>query len=136
MNYQAQDIVKTMVQGWTRIEMLLELYDRTILAVESTKLAFESSDENATAVHRVSANRLLLGLYSGLDVDGCAIAGNVGRLLLFVMTQVAANEFDVAIEYLHRLQSSFAEIKDLAIDLEKKGQIPPVANAKMLDTVA
>lgn len=136
MNYQAQDIVKTMVQGWTRIEMLLELYDRTILAVESTKLAYESSDENATAVNRVSANRLLLGLYSGLDVDRCAIAGNVGRLLLFVMTQVAANEFDVAIDYLHRLQSSFAEIKDLAIDLEKKGQIPPVVSAKMLDTVA
>lgn len=136
MKYDTNRILETMVGGWTRIEMLIALYDKTIIAIESAKLALADGRTNDWAKQQVEANRLLLGLFSGLDLNNCEIAQNVGRILTYVAGRLADKDFDECLRQLSRLHQSFVGIKNEAVSLEKEGKLPPIIERNALDTVA
>ncbi len=135
MHYHDQ-AMDTMVKGWTRIDMLLALYDRTISAIHMAQAAKDSGDSIQLGTRILEANRMILGLHSGLDTDRYPLAVDVARLLNFVTLRLEEQKFDESVHFLKKLRDSFSQIRDEATELEKKGTIPPLVDANSLDTTA
>ena len=125
-----------MVQGWTRIEMLVALYDRAITTIQFAQFAEQQHDEPLMTSKLLEANRFVLGLHAGLNPENCEIAQNIGRLLNFVMLRLEERKFDEAVHFLQKLKSSFEEIQEEAVALEKSGQIPPLSADPGLNAIA
>lgn len=136
MSYPTNLVLENMIGGWTRVEMLIALYNKTIVAIESAKLAYSEDRTNDWANYQIEANRLILGLFSGLDLDNCEIAQNVGRILTYVAGKLAEKEFDHCLHHLTQLQQSFIAIQNEAVRMEKEGQLPPIIERNAFDTVA
>lgn len=135
MKYHNQ-AMDAMVKGWTRIDMLLALYSRTISTVREAEEAKKAGDSQLFSLKLLDVNRLLLGLHSGLNVDEYPLASDVARLLNFVSLRISEENFTEAIYFLEKLHTSFSQIRDEAADLEKAGSIPPFVEANTLDTIA
>jgi len=127
---------ENLVNGWTRIDMLLALYDRAIAAVLLAKKAVAENDANLLASATLETNKYILALHSGLNVEADPVAENVARLLTFVMTRFEEQNFDEAVLFLEKLRSSFDQIREEATALEKAGKIPPLNSEATLNTVA
>ncbi|HMP79284.1 MAG TPA: flagellar protein FliS [Pirellulaceae bacterium] len=129
--YQANAVVN----GWTRIDMLLAVYDR---AIEMTRAAAAQSDRTQLPFwdKLLGAQKCVLALHSGLKLDECEIAFNVARLLHFVMSQLCEHRFDDALQILESLRSSFEAIRDESNELERLGKIPPVTSTSDVLAIA
>lgn len=135
MHYHNQ-AMDAMVKGWTRIDMLIALYSRTISTVREAQEAKEAGNNQLFGTKILDVNRLILGLHSGLDIDKSPLATDVARLLNFVSLRISEHNFTEAIHFLEKLHTSFSEIRDEAAELEKTGTIPPLVEANTLDTTA
>ncbi len=131
-NYTAESLVN----GWTRIDMLLALYDRAISAIRFAQRADETNDQQLLATQTIEANKFVLALHSGLNVDADPVAENVARLLNFSMSRFYEKDYDEAIRFLEKLRSTFDQIREEATALEKAGKIPPLKTDAGLNTVA
>lgn len=136
MNDYQTYAIETMVNGWTRIDMLLALYDRTIASAKLTQQLYQTDDTTGYALASLETNKLLLGLHGGLDVEKYPLAGDVARLLNFIILRFAEKNFDEAIQFLEKLQNSFEQIRDEASELEKAGKLPALNATAGLNTVA
>ena len=121
--YQSRELV-----DMTRIEMLLKLYAETIGSIEVARTALEGGEAEVhrDAVHR--SRRFVLGLLAGINRD-YPVGEDQHRLLVFVMTCLQDDNQDLngALKILQTLRDAFQEIEDKAIELELKGEIPPLA---------
>ncbi len=124
------------VNGWTRIDMLLALYDRAISSIRSAQQAEAANDDQLLATNTVETNKYILALHSGLNVEKDPVAENVARLLNFVMQRFTEKKYDESIHFLEKLRSTFAQIREEATELEKAGKIPPLNTEPGLNTVA
>ncbi|MFT5301329.1 MAG: flagellar protein FliS [Mariniblastus sp.] len=133
--YQAYSIEST-VNGWTRIDMLLALYDRAIEAIKNTKIGHEIDDQTLYSTSLLDANKYIFGLHSGLNIEKDPVAENVARLLSFVMLRLEEKQYDESVHFLEKLRDSFNQIRDEATELEKAGKIPPLNSEPGFNTVA
>ena len=124
-----------MVKNWTRIEMLLALYERTIMTIRCAKQADQEGNAGELAGKTLEANRFILALHAGLDTENCEIAQNIANLLNFVMLRLGQRKFDEAARFLEELQASFERIREEAEELEKKGEIPPLNSHQAINTI-
>ena len=109
--------------GWTRIDLLLSIYDQAISSIGFAKSAFESEDQAKFAEQFLMSQKAILAIHSGLKPDEYEIAFSVARLLHFVLASLEKNKFDDAIKVLTELRSGFAEIQGEANQLELTGAI-------------
>ena len=135
MNAHQNYSLETMVSGWTRIDMLIALYDRSIAVIRSAQVAKESDDIQLMTNKLIEANKFILALHSGLNTEQDPIAVDIARLLNFVMLRLEERNFKEAIYFLQKLQKSFEQIHEEAAALEKSGKIPPLNTARELNTV-
>ncbi len=105
--------------------MLLELYDRAILATRAAEEA-KLTDRHQFAENFLEAQKYILAIQSGLNPDDHEIAMNISRLLHFASTQLASHQFAAAIDVLQSLRSGFEAIREEATQLEQEGVIPPI----------
>ena len=131
-NYSAE----SMVNGWTRIDMLLALYDHSISTIRCAQRVSGSNDRTGFANKLIEANKCLLALHSGLDTEGNQMAVDIARLLNFVMLRLEEHNFDEAVHFLEKLRTTFEQIREEASDLENSGKIPPLNTQRGLNTVA
>lgn len=121
--YQSRELT-----DMTRIEMLLKLYTETIGSIEVARAAADGGEQEVQrdALHR--ARRFVLGLLAGINRD-YPVGEDQHRLLVFVMMclQDDTQDLDGALQVLQTLRDAFQEIEDKAIELELKGEIPPLA---------
>lgn len=136
MNAYQNYALETMVSGWTRIDMLLALYERAITSIRGAQEAALANDEVLLVSRMLESNRYLLALHGGLNTDEYEVAANVARLLNFIMLRLEQREFDEAVEFLEKLQSSFEQIREEATELERSGEIPPLSASGGLNTTA
>lgn len=115
---------QTLFGGWTRVEMLLQLYDRAIVSLGGASMALEADDQETYAKLFIDGQKAILAIHSGLKPDEHDVAYNVARLLHFVLTCLAEKNFDDAVKVLSELRDGFAAIADDANELEKTGVIP------------
>ncbi|MGB1928579.1 MAG: flagellar protein FliS [Mariniblastus sp.] len=136
MAYQSDQVLDNMIKGLSRIDMLLVLYDRTIASLEAAKSAKEASDAKMQQQYGYEANKLIMGIHSGLDTDKYPMAVDVARLLHFIMTRIEQQNFSDAIKFTKQLRESYAQIRDQAVQLESKGEIPPIIQSSGVNTIA
>jgi len=125
--------------SWTRIEMLLALYDASLSAVEQGHQAMRQRDEESLIKHRFRAQRLITELIAGVDTEQGEVPQNVHRLLTFCLMQIcgrAEAEWASAAATLKSLQEAFRAIRDQAVELEQAGRIPQLAMSVPDQTLA
>ena len=120
--------------SWTRIEMLLELYDFAIASLEALRDKKEDSGypEQDRARDLLRAQKAIWGIYSGLDEES-EISQNVMRLLLFVSMSVEKADYEPALNVVNNLRQAFASIKEEANRLEHSGDIPPLKHQSEIE---
>ena len=136
MAYQSDQVLDNMIKGLSRIDMLLVLYDRAIASLEAAKSAKEASDEKMQQKFGYEANKLIMGIHSGLDTEKYPVAVDVARLLHFIMTRIEQQDFSDAIKFTKQLRESYAQIRDQAVQLESIGEIPPIIQSSGVNTIA
>lgn len=110
--------------GWTRIDMLIQLYDRAIASLEGTSEALKVGDDATYTRLFLDAQKTILAIHTGLKPDEYEIAFNVARLLHFVLSSIEQKKFEDAILILQNLRDGFDGIAEEANELEKTGQVP------------
>jgi hypothetical protein len=112
--------------GWTRIEMLLEVYDHAITALEGSQAAADRQDATAFANHYVAAQKAMLAIHSGLEPHKDQVAYNVACLLHFALDCCQQRNFADTIKVLKELRTGFAAVAEEVNQLERDGTLPPV----------
>ena len=117
--YRKQDLFG----GWTRVDLLLHIYDR---AIDSLNLAQEAQKQNngEFAEHFVAAQKAIVAIHAGLKPDEHQIAYDTARLLHFVLTCLESNQLADAVKILTNMRSGFAAIQEEANESEANGEIP------------
>ena len=113
---------------WTRIEMLLAAFDGTITRLEKAKLLLEQNQITEAAQPLLTAQRLVLALYEGIDVRYGDIPKNMQQLYLYVLGCIGVGkqlDLPAAIKVLRIIQNGLLEIKDSANEMERSGQLTP-----------
>ena len=126
----------SLVGGWTRIDMLLQVYDLAIGSLEACKVCFEQHDAAGYARHLVEAQKAMLVIHSGLKPDESEVAFNVARLLHFAMVAIEKADFVKALNVLGQLRQGYAAISDEANELERSGEIPPMPAVEAYQSIA
>ncbi len=125
--------------SWTRIDMLLALYDGALFATQHAKQAVRQGDATALARHQPHSQRLITELIAGVDVEQGELARNVHRLLMFCLMQTtgrSAEEWAAAVSILKQLREAFMQIRDEAARMEHSGQIPKLDFDSVDETLA
>lgn len=114
--------------GWTRIDMLLALYDAALRAVDEA-LAGMTTQGQATPQVRLKAQQFVLLLLEGIDASAGEPAPSIRRLLLFVLDRLQAEGVAAwrdARKVLGLVREAFQQVADEACRLEQQGVIPPL----------
>jgi flagellin-specific chaperone FliS len=125
--------------SWTRIDMLLALYDGAAKRCEEALVALENGDEATANKRLVKARLIVMGLASGVIADGDPVTTNILRLYEFCLYELEKrSEQDVraALNVLQILREGFQKIRSEAVDLERRGAIPPINSLTTLQTMA
>ena len=136
MSYSNDQVLENMIKNWTRIDMLLELYERTIAAVRMAQMAQAADDKAQMQLQVYESHKLILAIHSGLKVDESEIAHNVARLLGFIVLRIDEGNFEEALQFLENLRSGYSGIREEAVALEASGEISPLQSANVVDAMA
>jgi flagellin-specific chaperone FliS len=117
--------------AWTRIEMLLAIYDGAISSLDQGITALQQADQRQYPRHHLRASQLILLLIDGLDEDHGELATRIRDLCTFCIRQIgqpSAESWTNARNVLITLREGFHSIREEGIRLEAEGAIPPLAN--------
>ena len=121
------DAYEQQTPNWTRVEMLLAAFEGVI---ERLRLAqdFVAAGQNWKAQpFLLRAQRIVLELYSGLDLRHGEVPDNMGKLYLFVLHSIGMGEslnLAAALDVLGIIRDGLNSIRDTANELERRGQVP------------
>ena len=113
----------------TRVDLLIALYDKTLKTLSAGIEALEAEDQARFESERMTAYRCIVALLDGIDVEQGELAQNIQRLCMFSVRLVwngTVEHWQTARRILQRLHDSFVQVRDKAVALELKGEIPPL----------
>lgn len=116
--------------AWTRVDMLLAIYDATIASLDAGIEAMQGQDQKMDPAHQLRASQLLLLILDGIDAEGSEVAARIRDLCLFCVNQVSSPTvaaWTSARDVLSTLREGFQAIREEAIQLEAAGVIPQVS---------
>ncbi|MBY0228116.1 MAG: flagellar protein FliS [Gemmataceae bacterium] len=123
--------------GWTRIDLLLALYDGTIDRLRRALAALRQGDPAAAAPLLARVQMLLLQMAAGINPDaGDPSSADLLRLAEFCIHAAASGEaekIEAAASCLETVREGFRAIRDEAVRLERSGAVPPARNGPLLE---
>lgn len=125
--------------AWTRIDMLLALFDGGVERCEQALAAMERQDQCAAKNLLIKARLIVLGLASGVVPDGDPVTNTMLRLYEYAqhaLGQGGVEEVRGALNVLRILREGFQKIRAEAVDLERRGLIPPINDTSTLRALA
>ncbi|HTU23715.1 MAG TPA: flagellar export chaperone FliS [Gemmataceae bacterium] len=125
--------------SWTRIDMLLTLFDGGVERCEQALAALERQDKRAAKNLLVKSRLIVLGLASGIIPDGDPVTTTMLRLYEYAqhaLGQGSVEDVQGALNVLRILREGFQKIRAEAVDLERRGLIPPINNTSTLRALA
>lgn len=122
--------------GWTRIDMLLALYDAIVDSLSSAEEAQTREDESGLTRAVLRSQRLMLGILAGINHDCHDLAGQIERLCHFALDRIGRRDFVSARRILSILKEAFEGILDQAHDLERTGVTPRLEEDRALNVIA
>lgn len=113
--------------SWTRIDMLLHVYDHAIRAVKEGAGALSRKENIDNKLLRIDAQSKVMLIVDGLSPDQGSVPQNILRICEFVIDITCGNDakaWTTAAEMLEVIRSGFDEIKEQARVAEAEGKIP------------
>lgn len=113
--------------NWTRIEMLLAAFEGVIQRLTAAQELITSNETWKAQPLLLRSQRIVLELYSGLDLRHGDVPDNMGKLYLFVLHCIGIGEslnVPAALDVLCIIRDGLNSVRDSANDLEQRGQIP------------
>ncbi len=127
MSFAQQAYRRSTQTQWSRIDLLLALYNATERTLLAGAAAIEQNNQSLAADRAVHARRQLLAILEGVEPGAEGGAENIRRLLTFcnhclnVNTSASWND---AARIIRTLRSAFEGVQDEARQLESTGEIP------------
>lgn len=124
---------------WTRIDMLLALFDGGIERCEQALAAIQRQDRRTAKNLMVKARLIVLGLASGVVTDGDPVTTTFLQLYEYAqhaLGQGSVEDVQGALKVLRILREGFQKIRAEAVDLERRGVIPPINSTSTLQALA
>jgi flagellar secretion chaperone FliS len=121
--------------AWTRIDLLLTVYDVGLQTAHGALNALAIGDEMGATRHRLKFYRVLMQILDGLD-SKYETTHNIQRLALFMFDRSSKGrpeDWRAVLKILNILREGFAAIRDEAVDLESRGAVPSVDAAYALN---
>ncbi|MEO2033131.1 MAG: hypothetical protein ABGZ35_13700 [Planctomycetaceae bacterium] len=118
--------------GWTRIDMLIHIYNHAINSLQGGAELLEAgaSPEQLIAA-RMDAQKKILLISDGLAVEQGGSAVQVMRLCVFALDQIrtdSAQSWQSAARVLSTVREGFVEVQDTVRAAEQAGEIPPLVH--------
>lgn len=113
--------------SWTRVDMLLVVYDQTIMSLEEGVRMLEQNPAADLAPIQLRAMRALLAIVDGLDLKQGELPIQVLRLVEFSLQQIRSqspDEWRSAVRVMSELRDGFQQIQEVARQDEYAGRIP------------
>ncbi len=113
--------------SWTRIDMLLLIYENAIEALDKGIEVIESGNLSELLFQRIDAQRKILLIAEGLSIDEDATAAHIMNICVFILDQIGTDSLEnwkSSLKLIETLHEGFEEIAEEARELERKGQIP------------
>ncbi len=113
--------------SWTRIDMLLALYDGAVERGEQALAALERQDQAAARKLLVKARLIVMGLASGVIPDGDPVTTNMLRLYEFAqhaLEQGSVEDVRGALKVLRILREGFQKVRPEVVALERRRGAP------------
>jgi flagellar protein FliS len=125
--------------GWTRIDVLLALFDGALDRLDRADRALQSGDRAAALGALVKSQLIVAELAAGVRREGNdAVGPNLLRLYEFVSHQLrepARDRIAAARRVLVMLREGFQAVRTEAVELERNGLVP-AAEVPLLMTTA
>lgn len=121
-----------------RIDLILTLYDGALERLQRARaLRAQQPDEARRLLQRVQL--IVGGIASGMDPAAGDVVANLHRLYEFIVHSLAEESDDSlrgAQEVLQTLRDGFEAVRGQAIDLERRGEIPPLDAPTTVQAIA
>ena len=128
------------VAGWTRIEMVLALYDKALDRLDRAAAALRAGDLPAARPELAKVQLIVGELAAGVRPEVNPESGtNLIRLFEFVadrLRQPAADRVADARKVLATLRDGFEAVREDANRLERAGQVPAAEHGGVVLTTA
>ena len=113
--------------SWTRIDMLLFIYENVIMSLDNGISILQSEDRSGMIMARIDAQKKILLLTEGLAVDTDPTAGHILNICVFILDQLLMDDVEAwktSLSLIETLHEGFQAIADEARELERTGKIP------------
>ncbi|MEQ9411436.1 MAG: hypothetical protein RIK87_27220 [Fuerstiella sp.] len=113
--------------AWTRIDMLLLIYENAIEALDRGIAILESEDHSELLHARIDTQRKILLIAEGLSVDTDPTAAHIMNLCVFILDQTSTDSLEnwkTSLKLIETLHEGFQQIADEARELERNGKVP------------
>lgn len=113
--------------AWTRIDMLLALYDGAIEKLREAEAALKRRDLAAAKPLLGKARLILAGMISAVDASQGDMARQFLRLYEFVnhsLQQGRLKDIEGSLKVLETLREGLQEVRPQAVEMERSGQLP------------
>lgn len=126
--------------GWTRMDLLLALYDKALERLDRAEAALRANDPE-TAIPQIAKTQLIVSaLASGVRVEVNPEANtNMLRLYEFVsheLVKASVGAVESARKVLRTLREGFEAVRTEANELERSGQLPTADQLQMVHATA
>ncbi|MCS6867082.1 MAG: flagellar protein FliS [Gemmataceae bacterium] len=122
--------------GWTRIDLLLALYDKALERLDRAETALKAGQTTIATSELAKTQLILTALVSGVRPEvNPDYAGNILRLYEYVSNELRFVKYENimnARKILRTLREGFDSIRDEANRLERSGQIPAAEEIQMV----
>ena len=113
--------------AWTRIDMLLLIYDQAVTALTEGTRLLENNRASELPPVSLKAMRSLLMIADGLNLNHGELPAQVMRLVVFSLDQIKTQSPEAwrsAGDVMSKLREGFQEIQEQARQDEYEGRIP------------
>jgi flagellar secretion chaperone FliS len=117
--------------AWTRIDLLLTVYDVGLQTAHSALNALAMGDELGATRQRLKFYRVLMQILDGLDAR-YESTQNIQRLALYMFdraNQGRLEDWRSILKILNVLREGFSAVREQAIELESRGLVPAVISS-------
>jgi flagellar protein FliS len=125
--------------AWTRIDMLLALYDGAIERLETAAAALREDDAVKARPFLERSMAIVAELAAGLDFRHGELPLNLLRLYEFAVHCIGVGSLEKvegALHVLHELRKGMLGIHDEAVQLERDGLVPPANSIHRMQILA
>ena len=113
--------------AWTRIDMLLLIYDQAVTTLNEGARLLENNRASELTPVSLKAMRTLLMIADGLNLNHGELPTQVLRLVVFSLDQIKTQSPDAwrsASDVMSKVREGFQEIQEQARKDEYEGRIP------------